>query len=154
MSPRRISDDLVRRTPHLRDTDTVEAAVEAILESGLPALPAVDAEGRLRGIFGEREFMTALFPGYVGELGYAGFVRSTLDDAIEKRATCATEAVAGYLNTEHVDVGPDFSDVGVAEIFLHHRVLIIPVVDGERLAGIITRGDFFRRLAERFLAAS
>ena len=31
------------------------------------------------------------------------------------------------MNTEHVDVGADYSDTQVAEIFLHHRVLIVPV---------------------------
>jgi CBS domain-containing protein len=55
------------------------------------------------------------------------------------------------MNTEHVDVGPDFADTQVAEIFLHHRVLIVPVVDDGRVLGVITRGDFFRAIAERFL---
>ncbi len=36
--------------------------------------------------------------------------------------------------TEHVDVSTDFSDTQVAEIFLHHRVLIVPVTDGGRSA--------------------
>jgi CBS domain-containing protein len=40
----------------------------------------------------------------------------------------------------------------VAEIFLHHRVLLIPVADRGSLLGVITRGDFFRSVAERFLA--
>ena len=56
------------------------------------------------------------------------------------------------MNTEHVDVGPDFSDVGLAEIFLHHRVLIVPVTDDKRVVGVITRSDFFAAVADRFLA--
>ena len=55
------------------------------------------------------------------------------------------------MNTEHVDVGPDFSDVQLAETFLHHRVLVIPVVDDRRVQGIVTRADFFRAVASRFL---
>jgi CBS domain-containing protein len=39
----------------------------------------------------------------------------------------------------------------VAEIFLHHRVLLVPVVDGGAVTGVITRSDFFRALATRFL---
>jgi CBS domain-containing protein len=58
------------------------------------------------------------------------------------------------MNTEHVDVGPDFSDVELAEIFLHHRVLIIPVTEDKRVIGLVTRSDFFRAVAERFLANS
>jgi CBS domain-containing protein len=107
----------------------------------------------MAGIFGEREFMAALFPGYVGELRFAGFVRKGLDEALEKRATCRHEPVAKYMNTEHVDVPEDASDVQVAETFLHHRVLIIPVRGDDGLKGVITRSDFFSQLAERFLEA-
>ena len=153
MSPNRISGPLVREAPLLREDATVEEAVRAIRDSGLPALPVVDGRGRLVGIFGEREFMAALFPGYVGELRFAGFVPKGLDEALQKRATCRAEPVAKHMNTEHVDVPQDASDVQVAETFLHHRVLIVPVRDNGGLKGVITRSDFFRDLAERFLEA-
>jgi CBS domain-containing protein len=153
MSPNRISRPLIREAPLLRHDTRVEEAVRAILDSGLPALPVVDDNGELAGIFGEREFMSALFPGYVGELRFAGFVRKTLDEALEKRAACRREPVAKHMNTEHVDVPEDASDVQVAETFLHHRVLIVPVRGDGGLKGVITRSDFFTQLAERFLAA-
>jgi CBS domain-containing protein len=151
MSPRRLSHDLVREAPLLRIDDTVEQAVGAVLDSGLPALPVTGADGRLRGIFGEREFMAALLPGYVGQLKYAGFVKYGLDEAIERRASCAAEAIERHLNTDHIDVDCDYSDVELGEIFLHHRVLIVPVLDEGKVVGVITRSDFFRRLAERFM---
>jgi CBS domain-containing protein len=151
MTPDKLSGELVREAPLLRSDEKVGAAVRQVLDSGLPALPVANAEGRLVGIFGEREFMGALFPGYLKELKYAGFVPGTLDDAIEKRASCRHEAVGGYMHTEHIDVGSDFSDAQLAETFLHHRVLIIPVVDSGEVRGVVTRADFFRRLGERFL---
>ena len=151
MTPDRISRDLVRETPLLRSDETVGTAVQKVLYSGLPALPVVDAQEQLVGIFGEREFMGALFPGYLKELKYAGFVPGTLDDALEKRAGCRVEPIRDYIHTEHIDVGPDFSDAQLAETFLHHRVLIIPVADSGRVRGVITRAEFFRRLGQRFL---
>ena len=153
MSPRRISNDLVREAPLLRRDDTVAQAVRRIVDSGLPALPVVDDQGLLGGIFGEREFMAALFPGYVGQLGYAGFVPRQLDDAIGKRAACGAEPVGRYMTTEHIEVSQDFSDVEVAETFLHHRVLVVPVTRDRRVTGVITRSDFFHKLTERFLGA-
>jgi CBS domain-containing protein len=152
VSPNQISRPLVREAPLLREDDSVGEAVESILDSGFPALPVVDDQGRLTGIFGEREFMAALFPRYVGELRFAGFIRKSLDEALEKRAACRQEAVAEHMNTEHVDVPEDASDVQVAETFLHHRVLILPVRGNGGLKGVITRSDFFAQLAERFLA--
>jgi CBS domain-containing protein len=152
VSPRSVSDPLVRDSPVVRGDDRVDGAVRQVLDSGLPALPVVDAGGVLCGIFGEREFMGALFPGYLKELKYAGFVPRALEDALQKRSSCRAESVRQYMNTEHIDVGPDFSDAQVAEIFLHHRVLILPVTEDRQVVGVITRSDFFRALGERFLA--
>jgi CBS domain-containing protein len=151
MSPQSISAPIVRETPVLRQDAPVEEAVRDILDSGLPALPVVDARGKFAGIFGEREFMAALFPGYVRELRFAGFVPKGLDEALQKRAACRRETVGKHMNTEHVDVPTDASDVQVAETFLHHRVLIVPVTDRGAVQGVITRSDFFAKLAGRFL---
>ncbi len=149
MSPQRIASTIRREVPLLRDDEPVRDAVGRIIEADAPALPVVDARGTLLGIFGEREFIGALFPGYLTQLGYAGFVPRSLDEALEKRAACAAEPVGKYTNTDHIDVGEDYSDTQLAEIFLHHRVLIIPIVDGGRVTGIVTREDFFRALVRR-----
>jgi CBS domain-containing protein len=152
---RKITQTVVRGVPVLHCGDAVRDAVRDVMASGLPALPVVDAGERLVGIFGEREFMQALFPGYLGTLKGAGFVGRSMEDVLEKRASCATELVERHLNNERIAVEEDFSDVQVAEVFLHHRVLVVPVVDADRrITGVVTRADFFRALADRFLSGS
>jgi CBS-domain-containing membrane protein len=154
MSPRTVTGELLRETPVLHTYDQVADAARRLMDTDLPALPVVDDRERLAGVFGEREFMAAVFPGYLKELKYAGFVRRSLDDALQKRSECRTEPIKEHMNTEHVDVSSEFSDVQVAEIFLHHRVLIVPVADAGHVRGVITRGDFFRTVATRFLEVS
>ena len=154
MSPHRIAGTVRREVPLLRDDEPVRDAVAQIVDARVPALPVVDALGALRGIFGEREFIGAIFPRYLKQLGSAGFVPRSLDQALEHRAGCADEPVGEYMNTDHIDVGESFSDTEVAEIFLHHRVLIVPIVDNGRVTGIVTRQDFFHALAERLLRTS
>ncbi len=152
MSPQRIASTIRREVTALREDERLADAVRRLTDVDVPALPVVDRRGKLLGIFGEREFIGALFPGYLKTLGYAGFVPRSLDEALEKRANCTDEPVGKHTNTEHIDVGEDFSDTQLAEIFLHHRVLIIPIVDGGRVTGIVTREDFTRALAERLVA--
>jgi CBS domain-containing protein len=147
---RRISRLALREVTPLRATDTIETAVAALLETDLPALPVLDERGRYAGIFGEREFMGAVFPGYLRELKYAGFLKRSLDDALKLRDACRLEDVGRHMNTEHVDVPADFADAEIAEIFFHHRVLVVPVVEDGQVLGILTRHDFFRAVAERF----
>ena len=151
MTDRTLSDDILRDAPLLHTDDTIADATPILLESGLPALAVVDRDERFAGIFGERELMTAAFPGYLKELKFAGFISHSLDDALERNEACRQDPVARHMNTEHVDVGPDYSDLQVAETFIHHRVLIVPVVDQGTVKGLVTRSDFFAIVAKRLL---
>jgi CBS domain-containing protein len=151
MSPRSISELVLHQPPLLKVDEPIETAVARVLDSAMPALPVVDPRERFAGIFGEREFMGAVFPGYLQQLKHTAFLQRSLDEALERRESCRNEPVERYMHREHVEVGPDFSDTQVAEIFLHHRVLVVPVVEDRRVEGLITRSDFFRAVAERFL---
>ncbi|MDP8943668.1 MAG: CBS domain-containing protein [Actinomycetota bacterium] len=150
MSPSRITESVVRETPLLRADQRVDEAVRAIVDAGLPALPVVDSDDGYYGIFGEREFIAALFPGYLGELRSAAFVPGSIDDVIDKRIECSRQPVARFANTEAIAAGPQHSDAQLAETFLHHRVLIVPIVENRLVTGAVTRSDFFRALVERF----
>ena len=151
--PRTIVESLHRDAPVVAESEPVGRALELLLGCDLPAIPVVDADGRYAGIFGEREFITALFPGYVSSLKHAAFIPKSIDTVLEKRQSCRFEPVGKHMNTEHVDVPPDFSDVQLAEVFIHHRVLIVPVTEDGRVVGVITRADFVGALVERFTGA-
>ena len=151
MSPDKLAKVISRQVPLLEADHTVGDAVAKIIEAGESALPIVDAKGRLYGVFGEREFISAMFPGYLRLLKSAAFVPESIDEAIEKRLECRDDPVSKYANTEKVAAHLGHSDAQLAETFLHHRVRIIPVVDAdERVLGIVTRSDFFEALGERF----
>jgi len=49
-----------------------------------------------------------------------------------------------------VMVEDTYSDTQLAELFLHHRVLIVPVATEGRVHAVITRHAFFAGLVERF----
>jgi CBS-domain-containing membrane protein len=152
MDAKELTRATIRKVPLLQADEQVRSAVARILDSGLPALPVVESDGRLYGIFGERELIAAVFPGYVSQLRSAAFVPQSLDEVLERRLACADEPVSKYATTEPVAVGLDHSDVQLAEIFLHHRVLIIPVTDEDGcVSGVVTRSAFFEALVRRFL---
>ena len=114
MSERKVV-DLVQREPRsLRTADTVETGVRRLIETRLPALPVVDGRDRYAGTFGEREFMSALFPGYLDTLRGAAFLRRSLDETLEKRDGCRDDPIERYMNTEHVDVFPLTADGRIA----------------------------------------
>jgi CBS domain-containing protein len=141
----------IREIEPLNTTDTVAVATRHVIDAGLPALPAVGPEGKFAGIFGEREFMVALFPGYVGELASAAMIKRSIDEAIERRESCRAEPIQKYMTTDHVLVEDDYSDTQLAELFLHHRVLVIPIATAGKVHAVVTRNAFFRALFERLI---
>jgi CBS domain-containing protein len=148
--PDSIVKQTIREVQPLSADEPIGSAARAVVASGLPALPAVEADGSFAGIFGAREFMTALFPGYVGELGSAAMVSRSVDETIERRSDCAEQPIRRWLTTDQVLVEDDFSDTQLAEIFLHHRVSVIPIASGGRVHAVVTRSDFFESLVARF----
>ena len=147
MSP--LGQELVREVPTLRADDPLGTAIDTLVQAGLPALPVCDEHDQLVGMFGERNAIMAVVPGYVGELSSAAFLSDVLDDALERRVECVREPVSNFMNTEHVEVPANFSYAQLAETFLHHRVALIPVVEDGRVTGAVTRRDFVRALAEK-----
>lgn len=152
MSPRTISDLVLHEPPVVRADEPLGDAIRTVLDSDLPAVPVIDGRGRYAGIFGERELMAAVFPGYLGDIKHIGFLSRSIDAALERRESCRDEPVAKYMNREHIDVGPDYADMQLAEIFLHHRVLVVPIVEDGQVLGIVTRHAFFTAVARRFLS--
>jgi CBS-domain-containing membrane protein len=152
-----MTDSIVKQTlievEPLRADELVGIAARKVVDADLPALPVVEDNGSFAGIFGEREFMAALFPGYVGELKSSAMIKRSIDEAIERRESCRGEPIRKYLTTDHVLVEDDYSDTQLAELFLHHRVLIIPIAAKGRIHAVVTRNAFFRALAEKLAAA-
>ena len=152
--PDQIVKSIVREIEPLSADELVLVAAHRIVESGLPGLPAVESDGSFAGIFGEREFMTALFPGYIGELGSSAMIKRSIDDTIERREGCRNEPIRKYLTTDHVLVEDDYSDTHLAELFLHHRVLVLPIAKDGVVRGLVTRNDFFAALVGKLAAAA
>jgi len=150
--PDSIVKETIREVEPLRVDDTVAGAAMKLIELRLPGLPAVDSKGRFAGIFGEREFLVALFPGYMNELSSTAMIKRSIDHTIDRREECATESIEKYLTTDHVLVEDDYSDTHLAELFLHHRVLVIPIATKGKVHAVVTRADYFAALATRFTA--
>ncbi|MDP2711464.1 MAG: CBS domain-containing protein [Solirubrobacteraceae bacterium] len=141
----------MRDAPTIDVSDCVEHAVRVLVASGLPAVAVVDANDRSVGTFGERECLAAMLPGWVDLLSGAAFVPRDPQHPLALDQSCRAEPVAAYMNPEDVGAGPGCSDLQIAETFLHHPGLILPVVDRDGVRGVVTRSDFVHAVARRFL---
>lgn len=151
--PAAITEQILREVEPVGAEEPIGSAVRRVIDAGLPALPVVEEDGSFAGIFGEREFIAAVFPGYLGQLGSAAMVTRSLDETIKRRDGVPGEPIRRYLTTDHVVVEDECSDTALAELFLHHRVLIVPIATRGRVHAVVARADFFAALAGLFAEA-
>jgi CBS domain-containing protein len=105
--------------------DTVFHALEIMAEKDVGALLVTNASGKLVGIFSERDYARKV---------------------ILKGRTSKTTSVGELMTTKMYVVGPDRSLEDCLQIMTIAKVRHLPVVDGEKVVGIITIGDVGKNL--------
>ena len=113
----------------------------------ISGVPVLDREKRVIGIVGEGDLL--------GHAEVAGERRRTwwLDAFVNSNALARDYIkthgrIAGDVMTPTViTVAPTTSIAEIAKILQRHRIKRVPVVDGDKLVGIVTRGDLLKALA-------
>ncbi|SNS90723.1 CBS domain-containing protein [Geodermatophilus pulveris] len=115
----------------------VRQAAGLMAEGGFAALPVVDDGGRLVGIVAEADVLRDRLP---------EDPRLHLRRDDEPPAGPPSAVVGGVMTTavRSVEAAADIADV--ARLLVHERLRSVPVVDGERLVGIVSRRDLLRTL--------
>ncbi len=139
----RVGDVMETDWPTLGPESTVEDAIKLFAEARVSGAPVVE-DGRLVGIITEGDliFQDAEIkaPGFLYILG--GIV--PLKDTEEYRREALKSAgviVSDLMTTAPTTVSPEATLVEAATAMAERRRKILPVVDGDRLVGVITRMD-------------
>lgn len=112
-----------------RDTPLLDA-VHALVERRIPGAPVVDERGNLVGVLSERDFLKAvLIAGYHGE---------------------RSGRVGDYMSSTVEAVHADDTLLDVASQFVKMKFHRFPVVEDNRVVGVIARRDVLRALIGAF----
>ena len=150
--PERISEIMDSSPVTVASDASVEEVVAALREHQLPGLPVVDADGQLVGIVTEADLVLPddegdlHIPHYVNLFGGTVFLESL--HRFEDRLRKAFAASAEDMMTRDPDtVGPDTSVRAAARLIHETGHNRLPVVEGGRLVGVVTRLDVLGALA-------
>ncbi|GAB6058379.1 CBS domain-containing protein [Desulfonatronum parangueonense] len=138
--------DVVTVTP---DTD-INAAAAILLEKDFNGLPVVDEQGKMVGILCQSDLVVQQrefpLPSFFTLLG--GFVALTslekLQRAVDKMA--ATK-VSQAMTLDPVSVTPDTPVNKVAELMVDRKFHTVPVLENNKLVGVVGKKDILRLLA-------
>jgi CBS domain-containing protein len=139
----RVAEILHQEWPTLGPGDTVESAIKLFAETGISGAPVVD-DGKLVGIITEGDLIfrdaDVKAPGFLDILG--GMIPlGNWDEYREEAMKSAGVTVDEVMTSDPVTVAPEATLSEAATVMAEQRKKILPVVEGERLAGVITRMD-------------
>lgn len=112
-------------------------AAEVMAEHGFAALPVVDAEHRLIGIVAEADVLRDRLPADPR-------LHMRRDEPIAE--TPPALLVRGVMTADVRTVEPAADVADIARLFVDERVRSVPVLEGGRLVGIVSRRDVLRAL--------
>ena len=132
-----------------RREDAVSEVARAMVDRGVSGVPVLDDEGRVAGVVTELDLVRratrleppAFLPVLDGRipLETPGHYRERLRHQIGMK-------VADVMTEGAVTIGPEALLEDLAELMLRRKVNPVPVVDGGRLVGIVSRSDVLRAL--------
>jgi acetoin utilization protein AcuB len=119
------------------DTPITEA-LRAMRQGGVRRMPVLDEEGKLVGIVSEKDLL------------YASPSPATSLTVSEMHYLLSHLLVSELMTGEVITVGPDTPVEEAARIMADYKIGGLPVMEGDRLVGIITETDVFTVLLEMF----
>ena len=139
----RVGDVMETDWPTLGPESTVEEAIKLFAEERVSGAPVVE-DGRLVGIITEGDLIfqdaDERAPGFLDILG--GIVPLEDTDEYRREALKSAGVTVGEVMTDDpVTIGPEATLAETATIMAERRKKILPVIEGDRLVGVITRMD-------------
>ncbi|HEX3031133.1 MAG TPA: CBS domain-containing protein [Bacillota bacterium] len=128
---------------------TVEEVAKLITERGISGVPVVEENGNLVGIVSEGDIITRLknlhIPTYFQLLGGVIYFEGTkkLENDLKKMTAYQ---VKDLMTKEVFSVGLEAPVEEIATLMAVKKINRVPVVEGEKLVGIISRADIVRTL--------
>ena len=118
----------MRRRPRVvPETLPFERVLKALGKTGTNLLPVVDAHDRFKGVISYEEVKNTLYDPALRDLVIAGDLTSAIGDPLEPESSLATALV----------------------VMGRHRVHSWPVVEQQRLLGMVSRPDLYSLMRKR-----
>lgn len=134
----------------LKPDESVRSALDILFKMRISGLPVIDNNGKLVGMFTEKELIAKILPSYVKNVGR--FVYNENPKAIRQKIIGINELkVKDIMRKEVVTVDEDTTLCEVAHLMLMQKARRIPVYNKAKdVVGIIARGEVVKALFEEY----
>ncbi len=132
-------------------TMSVKEAAKILAEKDIGGAPVLDSNGRLVGIVTESDLIVQdvrlRFPTYIELLDGYLYLPGSLEHFEEEFKKAIGAEVADVMTMEVITVGEGTSIEDIATLMVEKDIGRVPVMSGDRVVGIVTKGDIVRAIS-------
>jgi CBS domain-containing protein len=136
----------------VRPSDSIEKVASILMENKISGLPVVNDEGSLVGLISEGDLVfqnkKISPPAVVDILGALIIVGSQEKYYEDIKRTLASNVESLMIN-DVITVNPEQTIEELASMMIDKNVNRLPVIDGDKLVGIVTRHDLIGAMHKR-----
>jgi CBS domain-containing protein len=142
--------DIMTREVHTVSPDTtVEELAHLFVETGVSAMPVVDDEGKLVGIVTETDLIARdrplHIPTVISLFDWVVYVESQ-ERFREQVKKITARQVREICTTDVASCSPDTLVCDIASLMVDRSVHLVPVIEDQRLVGVVARLDIIRSM--------
>ncbi len=131
-----VKDRMTRKPVTIRTDTNLKEALDLVRSNPFRHLPVLDGDDKLVGIVTEKSLV------------YASPTSSTTLSVFEVDYILSRTKIGQVIQGDVITVTPDLPVEEAARVMIDHRIGCLPVVEGEKLVGIISDTDIFRVFVE------
>ena len=138
----------------VRDSDTIQFAIERMLGNGISGLPVISAEGELVGMLTEGDLLRR------AEIGTGKMRPHWLEFLIgpgklaDEYTHAHSQVVGDVMSNRVTHAEPNASLQSLAELMQSKHIKRVPILENERLIGVVGRADLLRAISNAYATLS
>ena len=141
----KVTDAMTKTVATIAPDSSLKQAAELFDQHGIGGAPVVDSDGHVIGVITDTDIVLK----ERGEVPQTGWLQSLRHSDASEAVAAKVEArtVADAMSAPAITASARWSVADVADVMIEHGVNRLPVVEDDRLVGIITRHDLVRAFA-------
>lgn len=136
---------MIKKVITVKSGMTLKQAAEILVKNNISGAPVVDKNGKLIGMISEKDLFRALYPNFRDIITNIKlwFERDGIKNRIEEKKKMTINKI---MTEKTVVIDENDPALKAGSLMLTERIHRIPVVKKNKLVGIVSRRDIFRKL--------
>lgn len=136
---------MIKKIITIKSGATLEQAARILVKKNISGAPVIDDNGKMIGMISEKDLFRALYPNFRDILSDIKFLfsKNKIKYQIEKKKKTIVDNI---MTEKIVTIDENAPLLKAGSLMLTERIHRIPVTRDNRLIGIVSRRDIFRRL--------